>query len=192
MENQNIQQQLAELNKKVDLIFEYVAEQRKKQQMLEDLGTDLYRVGKEVFKNAVTELDNRDVKLDTEQVQRLFFTILQNIETFNSLFYALRVFLDFLKDAYPIAKEMIIDLTYELDRLQKDGVFDSLRVLIDNLKNPKFLQKIAQLTTAISKIQIDDNDNKHSFLQIIKELNDNEVKKGILFSLRLIKEITKN
>ncbi|MGQ9819506.1 MAG: hypothetical protein ACUVQ1_06235 [Candidatus Kapaibacteriales bacterium] len=191
MENSQFQERMENLERKVDLILEFVHEQRRKQQVLEDLENELYRLGKEVFRSAIDELDKRELQLDSEQVKKLFFTVLQNIETFNSLFIALRVVLDLVKDAYPIIQELIIDFTYELDKLQKSGVLDSLRTIFSNLSKPEFLQKIASLTTTLSTIQIDDQSNHHSLLKILKEFNSPEVKKGITFSLQFIKELSK-
>lgn len=191
MENSNAQESINELERKVDLILEFIHEQRRKQQVIEDLGIEFYRVVKETFKSAIEELDKREVQLDSEQVKKLFFTILQNIETFNSLFQALRVILDFAKDAYPIVKEMIIDFTYELDRLQKSGVLDSLKIIFNNLSNPEFLQKTANLTTALSKNNIGAQADHYSLFKILKEINTPEVKKGITFSLQLMKELSK-
>lgn len=54
MEPEKFKPQLEQLNQKVDIIFEFIAEQRRKQQMLVDLGNDLYIIVKDIFQNSIS------------------------------------------------------------------------------------------------------------------------------------------
>jgi uncharacterized protein YjgD (DUF1641 family) len=191
MTNELMQQQITELNQKVDLLLEYITEQRQKRQVWDDLADDLYRVGNDAFKTAVKEFDDRGLELDMEQVKSMIFSFLKNIETFNTLLTMLQSITDFAKDASPIVKEMIIDLTYEMDRLEKAGVFDSLKTILQNISNPQFLQTVAHITTVLNTTKPDDKLDNKSLFKIFKELRSPEVRKSLSYGLRIVKELSK-
>ncbi len=186
-----MQQQITELNQKVDLLLEYITEQRQKRQVWDDLADDLYRVGNDAFKTAVKEFDDRGVELDMDQVKLMIFSFLKNIETFNTLLTMLQSATDFVKDASPIVKEVIIDLTYEMDRLEKAGVFDSLKTILQNISNPQFLQTVAHITTVLNNTKPDEKLDNKSLFKIMKEMRSPEVRRGLSYGLRIIKELSK-
>ena len=53
MEEKELQTQISELNQKVDLLLEYVNQQRLKTNQLEDLVADVSIVGKDMYDSAV-------------------------------------------------------------------------------------------------------------------------------------------
>ncbi|HNV96295.1 MAG TPA: DUF1641 domain-containing protein [Bacteroidales bacterium] len=191
MTTEIMQQQITELNQKVDLLLEYITEQRQKRQVWDDLADDLYRVGNDAFKTAVKEFDDRGVELDMDQVKLMIFSFLKNIETFNTLLTMLQSATDFVKDASPIVKEVIIDLTYEMDRLEKAGVFDSLKTILQNISNPQFLQTVAHITTVLNNTKPDEKLDNKSLFKIMKEMRSPEVRRGLSYGLRIIKELSK-
>ncbi len=191
MTTELMQQQISELNQKVDLLLEYITEQRQKRQVWDDLADDLYRVGNDAFKTAVKEFDNRGVELDMDQVKMMIFSFLKNIETFNTLLTMLQSVTDFAKDASPIVKEMIIDLTYEMDRLEKAGVFDSLKTILQNISNPQFLQTVANITSVLNNTKPDEKLDNKSLFKIMKEMRSPEVRRGLSYGLRIVKELSK-
>ncbi len=191
METEVLQQQINELNQKVDLLLEYVKEQRQKQQVWADLSDDLYRVGKDAFQTLVKDLDDRSIEVDMEQAKMMIYRLLQNIETFNTLLSMLQSTVDFIKDASPIVKEIIIDLTYELDRLEKAGVFDSLKKIATNLSDPQFLNALANITTVITTVKPDEKLDNKSLFKLFRELNSKEVRQSMSYGIRVLKEISK-
>jgi len=191
MTTELMQKQISELNQKVDLLLEYVSEQRQKRQVWDDLADDLYRVGTDAFKYTIKEFDDRGVEIDTEQVKMLIFSFLKNIETFNKMLTMLQSVTDFAKDASPIVKEIIIDLTYQMDKLEKAGVFNSLKTILQNISNPQLLNSVAHITTVLNNIKPDQNIDNKSLFKIFKELKTPEVRRGLSYGLRIIKEISK-
>lgn len=191
MTTEALQQQINELNQKLDLVLEYVSEQRQKRQVIDDLAEDLYRIGNDAFKTAIKELDERSIEVDPEEVKLLFFSLLRNIETFRTLLTMLQSLTDFMKDASPIVKEIIIDLTYELDRLENAGVFESLKTIFKNISNPVFINSIAHITTVLANTKMDENIDNKSLFKLLKELNTPEVRKGLSYGLRIVKELSK-
>ncbi len=192
MNNEYLQQQIQELNQKVDLLLEYVKEQRQKQQVWDDLSNDLYKVGKDAFQTLTKDLDERGIELDVEQAKMMIYRFLQNVETFNTLLNMLQSTTDFIKDVSPIVKEIIIDLTYELDKLEKAEVFVSLKTILSNLSNPDFLKTLAYITTVIANTKPNKELDNKSIFKIMRELNSKEVRRSLSYGIRIMKELSKS
>ena len=76
MTEKNIQGQIDEINRKLDLVLHYVNEQRLKSERMEDLVTDVSIIGKDLFDTAVYELDNQGIELDLEEMKVLAFKLI--------------------------------------------------------------------------------------------------------------------
>lgn len=124
MEEKALQTQITELNQKVDLLLEYVNQQRLKTNQLEDLVADVSLVGKDMYDTAVEELDNRMVNLDLDQVKGLVLRILRNVENMNKFLEMFESINDLIKDAGPIFNEVIIDFTKKLNEYDQKGYFE--------------------------------------------------------------------
>src|SRR5210317_1319022 len=120
----NIQTQIDTLNDKVDLILEYVNQQRLKSQAVDDLIADVSIIGKDMYDSAVTELDNRSIEIDPEDVKMIALKLVRNVRNINSVLDTFESTADFLKDASPIMNEMIIDMIKKLHEFDQKGYFE--------------------------------------------------------------------
>ncbi|MDI3480256.1 MAG: hypothetical protein PWQ14_1402 [Rikenellaceae bacterium] len=191
MEEIAIQNQINELNNKVDTLLEYIIAQNKKNQAIDDFIDDAYKVGIDLFKTSAVELDNNGVEVDMDEVKILIFKLLKNIQTFNTLINMLESMVDLVKDATPIAREMIIDLTYQLDKLEKNGTIESLKTITTNLTNPDLLQSLAKISSAITSVKPDEKLDNISMFKLMKSLNNREVKSSLSYLIRILQEINK-
>jgi len=191
MEEIAIQNQINELNEKVDTLLEYIIAQNKKNQAIDDFIDDAYKVGIDLFKTTAVELDNHGVEVDMDEVKILIFKLLKNIQTFNTLINMLESLVDLMKDATPIAREMIIDLTYQLDKLEKNGTIESLKTITTNLTNPDLLQSLAKISSAITNVKPDEKLDNISMFKLMKSLNNREVKNSLSYLIRILQEINK-
>jgi len=191
MEEIAIQNQINELNEKVDTLLEYIIAQNKKNQAIDDFIDDAYKVGIDLFKTTAVELDNHGVEVDMDEVKILIFKLLKNIQTFNTLINMLESMVDLMKDATPIAREMIIDLTYQLDKLEKNGTIESLKTITTNLTNPDLLQSLAKISSAITNVKPDEKLDNISMFKLMKSLNNREVKNSLNYLIRILQEINK-
>ncbi len=191
MEEIAIQNQINELNEKVDTLLEYIIAQNKKNQAIDDFIDDAYKVGIDLFKTTAVELDNHGVEVDMDEVKILIFKLLKNIQTFNTLINMLESMVDLMKDATPIAREMIIDLTYQLDKIEKNGTIESLKTITTNLTNPDLLQSLAKISSAITNVKPDEKLDNISMFKLMKSLNNREVKNSLSYLIRILQEINK-
>ncbi|MDD4143690.1 MAG: DUF1641 domain-containing protein [Prolixibacteraceae bacterium] len=218
MEDKELKLQVTELNKKVDLLLDYVNQQRLKTNQLEDLISDVSIVGKDFYDTAVEELDNRMVDLDLDQVKSLALRILRNIENMNRFLEIFESLNDFLIDSAPILNEVIIDFSKKLDEFEKRGYFEfisesgqvvdkivanysreDIKGLTDNIINIIETFKIAaspevlnSLNKGLNAFRSIDSENipEYSLFKVIREINSPEMKKAMGFMMTLLKAMT--
>jgi uncharacterized protein YjgD (DUF1641 family) len=189
MEELSLQSQIDKLNRKLDILLESALTLQKKNEVIDDFIDDAYRVGIDAFKTSVKEFDENSVQLNTDEVKILFFKLLKNIETFNTLISLLESTVDFIKDATPLAREMIIDLSYQLDKLDKNQTIPSIKAILKNFSQPEFLQSIANISTAVATVKPDKNLDNISLFKLFKMLNSSEVKSSLAYMLRILQNI---
>ena len=167
MEDKNIQIQIDALDKKLDLILGYVHQQKLQANMVEDLVGDLSIIGKDAYDSTVMELDKRQVELDPSELTGLAVSFLRNIGNLKTVMDTLEMAVDLGKEVGPIANEVIIDFTKQMNTLEQKGYFDFIREIgpvIDNVVKGFSPQDLKELANSIVSI-----------LSIIKEMTQPEV-----------------
>ncbi len=220
MDEKNIQQQINELDQKVNLILDYVNQQRLKSQRTDDLIDDLSIVGKDVYDTAVTELENQGVEIDLADLRILSVKLLKNTKNFNTILNALESVMDFLKDASPIANEMIIDFTKKLHEFDKKGYFeffgeatkildnivtnfskedvkqlaDNIVLILQTVKNltqPEMLNLVNNTVKVYGSLEMDEVP-QYSIWKLMREMGKPEMKKAMGFMVTFIKNMANN
>jgi uncharacterized protein YjgD (DUF1641 family) len=220
MDASNMQAQISELNRKMDLVLENVNQQRLKSEAVEDLISDFSIVGKDMFDSSVNELENQQVEFDLEEIKILTIKLIKNIKNISSVVTMLESATDFAKDAAPIANEMIIDLSKQLRYFDEKGYFEFFAAfgkVIDNVvtnytakdveqlaKNvPNILNTLNKLSqpevldtvnNAVDVYTAMDKENipKYSIFKLMREMGKPEMKKTMGFMVTFIKEIANN
>lgn len=217
MEEKTLQTQITELNQKVDLLLDYVNQQRLKSNQLEDLVADVSIVGKDMYDSAVEDLDNRMVELDLDQVKGLMLRVLRNIENMNKFLEMFESINDFLKDASPIFNEVIIDFTKKMGELDDKGYFEFFNEagnIFDNIishYSPEDVRELSEnvvtimetvrsatqpeMMTAINnglkvfKNLETENIPEYSVIKVFREMNKPEMKRALGFFVTFMKNM---
>ena len=218
MENRELQQQLEEINKKLNLIMEEIELQRKHRQEMQDLKEDLMRVAKDVYLTSLDELEQVHDYLKTGDILHLFKKLLRNVNNLTKLFEQLENIRDFAKDFGLISKEMSIGLMNKLDELDRKGYFaflketqkildnivtsftvDDVKALgdnivtilntIKNLTQPDMLHAVNNALNVYKKLDIEVKEDI-SLIKLLKELNHPETKKALYFALQFLKSLS--
>lgn len=220
MEEKSMQVQITELNQKVDILLEYVNEQRLKTNQLEDLVSDLSIIGKDVYDTSVEELNNRMVKIDPEQVKNIGLRLLSNIDNIDKALELFESLSDLAKDVMPIVNEVIIDTTKKLDELDTRGYFyfiKELGLIFDNvithfsreevhhlaenvvtiLETVKTLTQPEMMNAVNNAVKVFGNLNttdipEYSVWKLMREINQPEMKKTIGFMVSYMKSLSGN
>ncbi len=217
MEEKLLQEQITDLNKKVDLLLEYVNQQRLKTNQLEDLLADLSIVGKDMYDTTVEELDKRMVTLEIDDVKGLVLRVLRNIDNMNNFLELFESMNDFVKDATPLVKETIIDFSKKLHYLDEKGYFEffgeagrifdniimhykpeDVKGLADNIvtileavrsaTQPEMMMAMKNGLKVYGSMEMD-KVPEYSIFKVIREMNKPEMKRALGFFVTFMKNM---
>lgn len=220
MSDQVLEQKIEVLDKKIDLLLNYVNEQRLRTQAIEDLVADLSIVGKDLYDTTVATLDQQSVEIDPSTVSILLTKLLKNIPNFNIMLETFESMLDLTKDAGPIVNEIIIDLTKKLHELEQKGYMEfmhetasildnvithfsteDVRLLADNvvtiletvksLTQPEMMQAITNAVQVFNAMEQEEVPS-FSLFGAVREMNKPEMKRALGFALAFLKNISQN
>ena len=213
-------QQIAELNQKVDTILEYVNQQRLKSQALDDLVADASIIGKDVYDSTVQALDDREVRLEPDDLRELGIRFAQNVGNFNVMLDSLGSVMDLMKDLGPIGNEVIIDGTKKLHEFEQKGYFEFLKefgaiidnivthyeindvrmladnvvTILDTVKNLTQPEMLSSIDTAVKVFANMETENipEYSIFKVMREINKPEMKKAWGFLFTFLKNMAKD
>ncbi len=219
MEEKNIQSQIDALDKKLDLILGYVHQQKLNSNVVEDLVSDLAIIGKDAYDSTVIELDKRQVELEPSELTDLAVSFLRNIGNIKKVMDTLEMAMDLGKEVTPIANEVIIDFTKQLNTFEQKGYFrffKELGPIFDNMVtgfSPKDLQDLANSIVSILTLIKDmtqpevlgsmenaikafnsmetESVPSYSVWRLIKEMNSPEMKKALGYGITFMKNVSK-
>lgn len=215
--DKNTEVNIVELNQKVDLILEYVNQQRLKSEAIDDLVADASIIGKDVYDSTVKALDDQNVEIYPEELQELGIRLIRNVKNFNTMLDLMESMTDLAKDVAPIANEVIIDGTKKLHEFEQKGYFeflkelghiidnivthyttDDMRSLADNivtiletLKNltqPEMLNSVNNAVKIFASMNIDEAPS-YSVFKLMREMNQPEMKKALGFFVMFMKNL---
>ena len=219
MDNKNIQDQINDINRKLDIVLEEVMAQRATRLSLEDLTADLTIVGTDMFKSTVTDLDNAGIELDGEALKILAFKLIRNVGTITEMFEMLESANDFVKDVSPILHQVGLDGIKMANEFEQKGYFeffgatmkimdnivshfdkDDLQALADNivtiletiksLTQPDMLKAINSGIVVYKSIDVE-NVPEYSLFKAMMALNSKEMRRGLGFMITFLKNIAK-
>lgn len=220
MSDEALEKKIEALDQKVDLLLNYINEQRLRAQAMDDLMADLSIVGKDIYDTAVTTLDQQSVELDPSTLSILFTKILRNIPNFGIVLETFESLVDLAKDTGPIINEVIIDFTKKLHELEQKGYIeffkeagsiidnvvshftvDDVRLLADNavtiletvksLTQPEMMQAINNAVQVFNSLE-QENVPSYSLFGAMREMNKPEMKRALGFALVFLKNISQS
>ncbi|MCF6270645.1 MAG: DUF1641 domain-containing protein [Melioribacteraceae bacterium] len=217
MEENKTQNQINEINRKLDIILEEIELQRKHRKEMEDLKDDLMRVGKDVYQTTVEELEEVSEHVKTGDILHLSKKLIRNVNNISGMFDQLESMNDLLQDVAPISREIIIDFMQKLDEFDRKGYFDFIREIskamdnvvesftvedvralgdnvvtilntVKNLTQPDMLHAIDNALTVYKKLDIE-VEEKISYFTLLKRMNTPEMKRGLAFAMHFLKSM---
>ena len=219
MTEQKIQQQIDDINRKLDIILEEVFSQKQSRETISDLADDLSLVGKDVFKNTVIELDKAGVELDSDALKGTGIRLIRNIDNINEFLDTLESINDFLKDATPIARQVGLDTIQKMNELDQKGYIEFFKELSKVLENiishfsvedvrdlsdnvVTILETVKEMTQPDMLSAMDNAVNvfknldtkdipEYSLWKAMKEMRSPEMKKGLGFMITFLKNLAK-
>ena len=214
-----LQQQINDINRKLDLLLDYMHEQKMKSTAVDDLVSDLSIIGKDIYDTAVVELETSQVQIDPEEMKHLMIKLVKNVPTFLQLINMLESMMDLVKDATPMVNEIIIDFTKKLHTFEQKGYFefakesgkiidrivtsyspqdirslsDNIVTILDTVKNftqPEMLKAFNNALIVFNSMEMEKLP-EYSIWRVMKEMNSPEMKKGMAFMVTFLKNLSK-
>lgn len=213
----NSEVKLQELDQKVDLILEYINQQRLKSEAMDDLIADASIIGKDIYTSTVKALDDQNVEIYPEELSEMGIRLVRNIRNINVMLDFLESMTDLTKDLAPIANEVIIDGTKKLNEFEQKGYFEFLRELgkiidnivthfttedlkmladnivtimetVKNLTQPEMLKSVNNAVKIFASMDIDQAP-QYSVWKLMREMNQPEMKKALGFFVMFMKNL---
>ncbi len=192
MSENNIQQQIDQMNGKLDLLLHHVSEQRSKSETVEDLISDLSIIGKDVYDSTVEELDNRQVEIDPAELTELGISFLRNIKSFIAMMNTFESMIDLTKEVGPIANEVIIDISKKLGEFEEKGYFEFFKdamLVMEKIIQTDVMKSANNVVGVYSSMQ-DKEIPDYSMWQLFKEMKSPEMRKTMGFMVTFMKGLS--
>ena len=110
-------ERLDSLDRKLDRVLEEVEEVRRFRREIDELKDDLTRIGRDVMSSTVSELEDVAPFVRTGDFTDLAKRLVRNTNTLNDVLVQLESARDFLKDATPLARQLMSDSLEQLDSI---------------------------------------------------------------------------
>ncbi len=219
MTEQNVQIQIDEINKKLDIILEEIFIMKQNREAAKDLVDDLSIIGKDIFKNSVIELDKAGVELNGEALAGTGIRLIRNIDNINEFLDTLESINDFIKDASPILRQVGLDTIQKMHELDQKGYIEFFRELMKVLDNivtgfsredvKALADNIVTILSTVKSITQPDmlealnngvkvyksidtkNIPEYSLWKAMREMRSPEMRKGLGFIITFLKNLVK-
>ena len=210
-----IEERIAELNGKLDLIVEELQQMRRIRLSAEDLAADLTLVGKDAMRDAVETLGSASLR--PQEIATLLKTVLLNARLLTSALQQIESAADFVSDAQPIVRDLFRQAVAASQSMQQKGYLDAARAGLrigdalvqshsaDDLKQleasvpqlvgflreltrPEVLQALEAIIHGFGQVQATMNVDK-SIFAIVHDLNSAEARRGISIIVEFLKVV---
>lgn len=217
MDNANISKQLEDIHKKLDTISQQMLETQKRQKEFDELKDDMSIIGKDMFNAAVEELEDVAPYFDTNDLIHLVKKLLRNTRNLNMMLTQMEGAADLFTDLKPLGKQMFDELMENLNEMDRKGYFeffseaidivdtivtsfkaDDVKLLKENIVSilntvksitqPEMLSSVNNALGFFQKMDID-VEKDISYFNLITQLKDPEVKRGLSFMLQFVKNM---
>lgn len=213
----DIQEQIDEINRKLDVIIGEIEHQRRHRMEMEDLKDDLLIAGKDLYQSAIVELAGLSEHLTTGDLLHLLEKLLRNTNNIARAFEQFESARDFVQDVGPIAKDIVLDTMKKLDELDRKGYFqfvsefmkvadrvvtsfsvediqkfgDNVVTILNTVKNltqPEMLNAVNNALAVYKNLDLE-VEEKVSLVAIMKELNSPDMRRGLIVAIKFLKHL---
>jgi len=208
------QEQFALLMERLDRIEDHLAEQRRRQEELDELKRDLIPIGNHMVKIAIDELAEISYDFRLEDLTFLLKRLLRDTHLLLKALDQLESLMGLSEELNRLMKPMFNTIVEELDRLEREGYFafaregwriverivtefseEDVRALADNIvfilntvRNMTQPEIMALANQAVDAIREEPPaDEGVSLFSLLREMSDPKVRKGMARLLNLLK-----
>lgn len=214
--HENTQEQICEINRKLDLVLEEMAYIRSARNTIEDLLNDGTLIGKDVYRKLTGSIGPTE-SIRMPEVTELAKVLVQNIHNFTMALQQLQSAVDFLSDAQPLAGNIYNSVLALFTDLEKKGYFrfvqgsagiadafveshsqqdmqqakTSIPHLIGFLREltrPEVLQALESIVYGFGEVQASAKE-KVSLSSLIRDINSPDARQGMAILVKFLKVV---
>jgi hypothetical protein len=184
--------ELAQINQKLDFLMAQFEAQREGQQAMKELVDDAIPVVNNVIKLSIDEL--AEVGNDFELNDLLFLVkrVLRDTRLLVGLLDQLEAVAELAEEGQQMGKRIFHQVTVELDRLEREGYFGFARAgvkVADRLVHDYKPEDVESLGIRVADALKAEAPANISLFDLLRAMNDQKVRRGLYRSLNLLKAI---
>jgi uncharacterized protein YjgD (DUF1641 family) len=206
---------IALLHEKIDHLNEQMEAQRRFQLGLNEFKDDMLPIANHMVKLTIDELAEIGTDFDLDDLLFLLKRVLRDTRRLMTLLDRLEAAMDLGDEVELIGQQVFNNMVSDLDRLEREGYFafarggwyileriveefseEDVRALGDNIvtilttvRNMTQPDVLALANNAVSAIQPEDGTGDVSTLQLLRELRDPKVRRGMARLLNIVKSL---
>ncbi len=215
---QELTQKVDALTAQMQVLTEYVEDQRRRQREWDELKDDLIPIANEMYLAAVEELSEIEPYVQLEDVWHLLKRLARNTHNFERMLDQLESLSDLMQDLAPIMNDAFLVAVDQLNEMDRKGYFDAMRegaYVIDNIveafgpedvrqlgdnivtilttvkemTQPEIMLAMQNLTHTVREVESEPEKLDTSFFGLIRQLRDPQTRRGLALTLQMLRAV---
>lgn len=204
------------LTEQVAFLTEAAQQDQQRRQEWDELKNDLTPVAGDVYRVAVRELAEVDGYFSSEDVLRLMKRLVRNTRNMEQMLDQLESFAALWQDAGPLTQDAFLTLMNRLEEAEQKGYFtfmrggmeiadrvvssyseedvrqlgDNIVLILDTVKDLTQPEVMMLMRSTAETLREDDPDEDVSMFQLLRQLNDPSVKRGLSKTLTVLGNVS--
>ena len=184
--------ELAQINQKLDFLLAQFEAQREQQQAMKELVDDAVPIVNHVIKLSIDELAEVGNDFELNDLLFLIKRVLRDTRMLVGLLDQLESVAELAEEGQQMGKRIFHQVTMELDRLEREGYFGFARAGIkvaDRFVHDYKPEDMESLGIRIADAMKTEPPAKVSLFDLLRAMGDQKVRRGLYRSLNLLKAI---
>lgn len=204
------------LTEQVAFLTRAAQEEQQRRQEWDELKNDLTPIAGDVYRVAVRELAEVDGYFSSEDVLRLMKRLVRNTRNMEQMLDQLESFAALWQDAGPLTQDAFLTLMNRLEEAEQKGYFmfmrggmeiadrvvssyseedvaqlgDNIVLILDTVKDLTQPEVMMLMRSTAETMREDDPDEDVSMFQLLRQLNDPSVKRGLSKTLTVLGNVS--
>jgi uncharacterized protein YjgD (DUF1641 family) len=214
----DLNQKVDALTAQMAYLTEEARLQQARRQEWDELRNDLTPVANEVFQLSVQQLDEVESYVQLEDIIRLLKRVMRNTQNLEQMLDQLESLADLGREVTPLTQDAFLTLMMELDAMERKGYFAFMRngveildrvvtnfseedvrqlgenvvLILETVKEMTQPEIMLLLRNTAAVMREEEVSGDVSLLDLLRQLNDPAVRRGLAKTLSVLKTVSEN
>ena len=215
---QELNQKVDTLNEQIAFLAEEARVEKQRRQEWDELKNDLTPVVSEVYQLSVRQLDEIEGYVQLEDLIRVTKRLARNTRNIEEMLDQLESLSDLSKELTPLSDDIFLMLMTRLDEMERKGYFafmqggleifdqivtnfteddvkqlgENIVLILETVKEMTQPEIMTMMQTTATVMRDEDVPEKVSMVDIMRQLNDPSVRRGLAKTLNVLKTFSDN